>query len=814
MADQTKAKNLDAKHRRPTTFRRASDGAVMTSRFDTPALEPAPGWAEVPPRPRGHLEDAETEKIVAAIVTGWPQQPHKVRVNVAPVLDHLSQFPGTTWQERWLASGLDEGIPIRSLRTTGGDKLTSGLRLLFCLRILRPSLVGFRANKFSRYPETFRRFQDDARLEAFFAYTAGREDLGFKTRDKALFEVCVALTTQDITLDDLGPEALLHYSYECRRHGLVVGGKKDTTRFSGLMSWTLLHDFGHFPPGTPATLRNAVYRGQLSIEQLVDRYEIRHQSVRQMFIDYLTRRRAENDWSSVENLSRSLAGLFWAKVEQINPEQADFALDQHTYEQWRAGLNYRMDGQPRSDTYAVLMAIRGFYLDLQAWALHEPERWAAWAVPCPIPHRELNGHTVHRRRVKERVDDRTRVRQPLLPALLAYVEEHYQQVNDLRAEAATVGLGQRFTHNGTGYQRTNSVHDRTRQQHHGAAAVRAERLDTGDVIHLDVEEDKAFWEWAVISTLRHSGIRIEELVELSHLSIRHYQRPNGEVIALLVIAPSKTDRERVIPMSAELFHVIATILRRHTTGGRTVPMITRYDNQERVWSEPMPFLFQRRSGHQDVAMSKGGVAKLLNRACDGAAQANPDLDGVRFTPHDFRRLFATELVNNGLPIHIGAALLGHLNIQTTRGYVAVFDENVITHYQGFLDRRRSTRPNDEYKPVTREEWQEFDEHFDKRKVELGGCARPYGTPCNHEHACIRCPMLNINPKMLPRLDELETDLLERRQRAEAQNWLGEIDGIDLTLQFLRQKREQAQRLTRRPTNAVDLGMPLLTAPLR
>ncbi|WP_084510239.1 hypothetical protein [Nocardia lijiangensis] len=26
-------------------------------------------------------------------------------------------------------------------------------------------------------------------------------------------------------------------------------------------------------------------------------------------------------------------------------------------------------------------------------------------------------------------------------------------------------------------------------------------------------------------------------------------------------------------------------------------------------------------------------------------------------------------------------------------------------------------------------------HIDKRKVELGGCARPYGTGCQHEHAC-------------------------------------------------------------------------------
>lgn len=38
--------------------------------------------------------------------------------------------------------------------------------------------------------------------------------------------------------------------------------------------------------------------------------------------------------------------------------------------------------------------------------------------------------------------------------------------------------------------------------------------------------------------------------------------------------------------------------------------------------------------------------------------------------------------------------------------------------------------------------------------------------------------------MLPRLAELETDLLDRRARAEAEGWAGEIEGIDLTLSFL------------------------------
>jgi hypothetical protein len=89
-----------------------------------------------------------------------------------------------------------------------------------------------------------------------------------------------------------------------------------------------------------------------------------------------------------------------------------------------------------------------------------------------------------------------------------------------------------------------------------------------------------------------AGLRAEELTELTHLSVRQYQRPNGEVVALLVISPSKTDRGRVIPMSAELFHVIAQIIRRHRNEHGTVPVCARYDPREKVWSEELPYLFQ------------------------------------------------------------------------------------------------------------------------------------------------------------------------------------------------------------------------------
>ncbi|MEU6098631.1 recombinase [Streptomyces sp. NPDC047079] len=51
----------------------------------------------------------------------------------------------------------------------------------------------------------------------------------------------------------------------------------------------------------------------------------------------------------------------------------------------------------------------------------------------------------------------------------------------------------------------------------------------------------------------------------------------------------------------------------------------------------------------------------------------------------------------------------------------------------------------------------------------------------------------------------QKDLLLRRKRAQEEHWLGEVEGIDSTLTFLRAKQAEAARLTKRPTT--DLGNP-------
>lgn len=92
------------------------------------------------------------------------------------------------------------------------------------------------------------------------------------------------------------------------------------------------------------------------------------------------------------------------------------------------------------------------------------------------------------------------------------------------------------------------------------------------------------------------------------------------------------------------------------------------------------------------------------------------------------------------------------------------------------------------------EWQDFRDHFSLRKVALGTCDRPYGTLCQHENACVRCPMLRLNLAQEPRLLEIETNTRQRLGEAHRMQWLGEVAGLQESLRHITDKKRQAERL--------------------
>jgi hypothetical protein len=304
---------------------------------------------------------------------------------------------------------------------------------------------------------------------------------------------------------------------------------------------------------------------------------------------------------------------------------------------------------------------------------------------------------------------------------------------------------------------------------------------------------------------RQSCGQMMELTELSHHSLIQYRLPaTGELVPLLQIAPSKTDAERLLVISPELADVLATIISRIRGPSGAVPLVSVYDDHERVWLPPAPVLFQRRVGSENRPVPAATIRKLLAATLVRTGLTGPSGQALHYTPHDFRRMFLTDAIMSGLPPHIAQVIAGHRDINVTLGYKATYPEEAIQAHLAFLARRRALRPTEEYRSPTDAEWQEFLSHFERRKVATGLCGRAFGTPCIHEHSCLRCALHWPDPAQRSRIAEIRDNLTARIAEAEHEGWLGEAEGLKISLAGADDKLAQIDRRSRR---TADLGMP-------
>ncbi|QEV30027.1 hypothetical protein CP976_42135 [Streptomyces coeruleorubidus] len=238
-----------------------------------------------------------------------------------------------------------------------------------------------------------------------------------------------------------------------------------------------------------------------------------------------------------------------------------------------------------------------------------------------------------------------------------------------------------------------------------------------------------------------------------------------------------------------------------------VPQVAAYDYNERVWNPPMPLLFQYDRSGEISAMNGDFLRKCLNDVLDATGLTDADGCPLDFDPHDFRRIFITDAIRSGLPPHIAQVIAGHSDINTTMGYNAIYPAEAIEAHRAFIARRRTLRPSEEYRTPTAEEWDAFLGHFERRKLSIGICARAFGTSCIHEHACVRCSMLRPEPDQRGRLIEIRDNLVARITEAEREGWLGELEGLEVSLAGAQDKLAQLDAELARRSTAVDLGIP-------
>jgi site-specific recombinase XerD len=775
--------------------------------------------AEVRVGPVDHLS---AEAILARIPAlpmwaGVPQRKRNAKLQgAATILAWLQQHPGDGWQQRWLAAGADrdtrwlDELVAEDPRTpaTKRDAMTSGLALLLLCQCVLPG-YGFLAHygpmallrwvRETFRPDLFAQLEQAGRDQGMQPSQAGD---GVRAISKMVLH-----TGRDV--DRLTAGDVHEY-----REWFYLGLRGADRGVHA--AWDLLGAIGILPP--EGTLRSSLVCGQRSTEELVDAYQIRCQPIREVLIRYLRERRPALDYSSFQGLVIILAGRFWADLECHHSDIDTLQLPPEVATAWKQRLRFvtTANGQrtPRKNYLNVLATVRAFYLDLQEWALEDPT-WVPWAASSPVRRADLAGMQKARNKTVSAMHQRVRDRLPHVTVLVDSAEAHMTGQARLLAAAESAALGETFHHDGVAYLRTTYKSYRNDPSTRRADHVLIENLATGEQTNVTETEDDAFWAWAIIETLRHTGVRIEELLELTHLALVSYRLPDtGEILPLLQILPSKSNEERLLLVDPELASVLACLVKRlrdHNNGA--IPLVSRYDQREKVTGPPLPHLFQRKIGWRPSVISPTVVKRMLTDALRRAGLCDRIGQPLDYTPHDFRRIFTTQAVTGGLPVHIAAKLLGHHDLATTQSYLAVFQDDLIRTYRSFLDQRRAVRPQAEYREPTDQEWQEFEEHFQLRKLELGTCGRPYGSPCKHEHACIRCPMLRVDPRQRQRLAEIAQNLQDRITEARVKGWHGEAQGLQVSLQAAHSKLASLDRtIQRRPTGTTDLGMPALAIP--
>lgn len=747
-----------------------------------------------------------------------------VRANgLHALLDWLGEQPGETWQQRWLASGAEpargqwrDGLQAwlreRGSETTWRASAMSGaLIMAISIDLVRPSLGWLITN-------TFRRGQLVAALTAWrdpAGFTRLRELCGAETAvsapsaSRTIYRAALIVASKGACLDAITSGDVVELlEQETAAYGKSIG--------DGALLYRMLHKMGCFGEHAPETLGQLRTGRQLTPDELVDRYRLACRPVRDLLVDYLRERQPALDYTSLESLAGFLGNLFWADLERHHPGIESLHLPVEVATAWKQRLRTTTrairsaDGtltqvsSERINYRECLTPVRAFYLDLAHWAVEDPARWGPWVVPCPVGAEEINRRKAKRHR-KARMDARTRQRLPVLPDLVRSVDEHRRAAGRLLDAASLTAAGEQFSIDGQTFTRAHTPGARP-------GKVWAEDPATGKRRDLSREEHHAFWAWATVEVLRATGVRGEELLELSHHSLVQYRLPTtGELVPLLQIAPSKTDQERLLVVSPELADVLSTIITRVRGNNAAVPLVPAYDSRERLWSPPTPLLFQHRHGSENRAISTATIRKVLINALAHTGLTDPvTSDPLIFTPHDFRRLFITDAVLNGLPPHIAQIIAGHHDINVTLGYKAVYPDEAIQAHLAFLARRRSLRPSEEYRTPSDAEWEEFLGHFERRKVSIGTCGRAFDTPCIHEHACVRCPMLWPDPAQRARLLEIRDNLSARIAEARREGWLGEVEGLQVSLAGAEQKLAQLDRPPAQP-RLVDLGIPTLGA---
>jgi integrase len=311
------------------------------------------------------------------------------------------------------------------------------------------------------------------------------------------------------------------------------------------------------------------------------------------------------------------------------------------------------------------------------------------------------------------------------------------------------------------------------------------------------DEVDTFWDWALLELLVQSGLRIEEASELTTFDILKRKMPDSRIYYLLHIKPSKFDRARVIPIGDGLGRVLAEIIRyvKRFYNSESVPVCDHWDLQEKRPRPPAPYLIQ---GIRHPSAAGIQTIRTRIRKISITAEAHRS-DGSPFVllPHDCRRVFASEHLNNNTPVHVIQALLGHASPDTVMIYAKLYPSQLIEEY------RKTVRSlynayygEDGLKNPTAEEWAAFATSCNLRDMGTHLCALPTGEHCPKELICLGCahaqPKKSAVPIFRRMLASHERSLMAARGHSEP---AGQIAAREMEIVRIKGALQRAEELS-------------------
>jgi integrase len=319
------------------------------------------------------------------------------------------------------------------------------------------------------------------------------------------------------------------------------------------------------------------------------------------------------------------------------------------------------------------------------------------------------------------------------------------------------------------------------------------------------EETERFWDWALLELLVQSGLRIEEASDLTTLDILRRKMPDGSLYYLLHVKPSKFDRARVIPIGDGLGRVIAEIIRhvKRFHGTDHVPVCDHWNLAQRVPRPPAPYLIQaiRHPSPPGLQTIRSRIRAISVAA--GARQS--DGSPLVLLPHDCRRVFASEHLNNNTPVHVIQALLGHASLNTVMIYAKLYPSQLIEEYRKTVHGLYNAHYGaDGLKTPTAKEWASFAASCNLRDMGTHLCALPTGEHCPRGLVCLGCTHAQPKKSAVPVFKRMFASHQRSLEAARIHNEpAGQIAARELELVRIKGALQRAEELSDDVAAAVE-----------